>query len=243
MTSLCTPSTENQRTRVKICGLTREQDVDAAVAAGADAVGFVLYEKSARFVTIERAVELARRLPPFVSPVLLFVNAGVGEVIACCDRLANAVVQFHGDESPQHCLAATRGGLRPFLRVARIPAGGGGADFDLVKYAQIYCAAQAILLDAEVDGYGGGGKTFNWTILPPIVGSHLVLSGGLTSANVGDGILQLRPRCKTLTVDVSSGVELSRGIKDAGKIHQFVAAVRAADAHITRTHHATVPSA
>ena len=243
MTSLCTPSTENQRTRVKICGLTREQDVDAAVAAGADAVGFVLYEKSARFVTIERAVELARRLPPFVSPVLLFVNAGVGEVIACCDRLANAVVQFHGDESPQHCLAATRGGLRPFLRVARIPAGGGGADFDLVKYAQIYCAAQAILLDAEVDGYGGGGKTFNWTILPPVVGSHLVLSGGLTSANVGDGILQLRPRCKTLTVDVSSGVELSRGIKDAGKIHQFVAAVRAADADITRTHHATVPSA
>ena len=94
MTSLCTPSTENQRTRVKICGLTREQDVDAAVAAGADAVGFVLYEKSARFVTIERAVQLARRLPPFVSPVLLFVNAGVGEVIACCDRCGIIVGYF-----------------------------------------------------------------------------------------------------------------------------------------------------
>jgi phosphoribosylanthranilate isomerase len=98
------------------------------------------------------------------------------------------------------------------------------------------------LLDAHVEGYGGAGQTFNWSLLPPSVNCHLVLSGGLTPANVTDGILQLRPRCKTLSVDVSSGVEVSKGIKDAGKIHQFVAAVRAADAHIAKTIHARLPA-
>jgi len=107
------------------------------------------------------------------------------------------------------------------------PGNPGG--FDLVKYAQDFKAAQAILLDAHVEGYGGGGKTFNWSLLPPNVNAHLVLSGGLSPANVGDGIRALRPRCKTLAVDVSSGVEASKGIKDAGKIREFIAAVRAAD--------------
>lgn len=227
------------RTRIKICGLTREQDVDAAVAAGADAVGFVLYSQSPRHVSIERAAELARRLPPFVTPVLLVVNESTTNIIAACDRIPGATIQFHGDETPAQCLAATGQGARPFLRAARIPLGDEGRDFDLVKYALDYSRAQAILLDAHVDGYGGGGKAFNWSLLPPNVNSHLVLSGGLDAANVTDGILQVRPRGKSLAVDVSSGVEVSaaagatlKGIKDADKIHQFVAAVRAADRHI-----------
>jgi len=217
------------RTRIKICGLTREEDVDAAVAAGADAIGFVLYQPSPRHVTAERAAELARRLPPFVTPVLLVVNASAIEIIAACARVPGAMLQFHGDESPEFCAGAGR----PFMRAARIPLDenprSGAARFDLVKYAQDYSAAQAILLDAHVQGYGGGGKTFNWSLLPPNVNAHLVLSGGLTPANVTDGILQVRPRCKTLAVDVSSGVEISRGIKSFEKINQFVAAVRAAD--------------
>ncbi|HQY75793.1 MAG TPA: phosphoribosylanthranilate isomerase [Rhodoferax sp.] len=224
------------KTRIKICGLTREQDVDAAVAAGADAIGFVLYAKSPRAVTPQRAAELARRLPPFITPVLLFVNATATEIIAACAMIPGATIQFHGDESPQDCLVTTAEGARPFLRAARIPLGEGAASFDLVKYAQDFSAAQAILLDAHVDGYGGGGKTFNWSLLPPNVNAHLVLSGGLTPANVGDGITSVRPRCKTLAVDVSSGVEATgadgtplRGIKDPEKIKQFVAAVRAAD--------------
>ena len=224
------------RTRIKICGLTREQDVDAAVAAGADAIGFVLYAKSPRAVTPQRAAELARRLPPFITPVLLFVNASATEVIAACALVAGATVQFHGDESPQHCLEATGQGARPYLRAARIPLGDDAQAFDLVKYAHDYQNAQAILLDAHVDGFGGGGKTFNWSLLPPSVNAHLVLSGGLTSANVGDGITSVRPRCKTLAVDVSSGVEALdaqglplKGIKDPAKMIAFVAAVRAAD--------------
>ncbi|GAB3494698.1 phosphoribosylanthranilate isomerase [Curvibacter fontanus] len=215
------------RTRIKICGLTREMDVDAAVTAGADAVGFVLYGKSPRFVTPQRAAELARRLPPFVTPVLLVVNASPEAIRAACDLAPTATLQFHGDETPAQCLAAA--GTRPFLRAARIPVGEAGRGFDLVKYALDYSAAQAILLDADVEGFGGGGKAFDWSLLPPSVDAHLVLSGGLTPANVADGITQLRPRCKSLAVDVSSGVEASKGIKSADKIHQFVAAVRAAD--------------
>ena len=222
-----------QRTRIKICGLTRETDIDAAVAAGADAVGFVLYNKSPRQVSIQRAAELASRLPPFVTPVLLFVNEDASTIQAACIAVAGASIQFHGDETPQQCLLASQQGARPFLRAARIPLGEAGGRFDLVKYALDYSRAQAILLDAAVDGYGGGGQAFNWSLLPPNVNAHLVLSGGLNAANVGDAILQLRPRAKSLAVDVSSGVELSgvgnKGIKDPEKIVQFVAAVRAAD--------------
>lgn len=225
----------DQRTRIKICGLTREQDVDAVVQTGADAVGFVLYEKSPRHVTAERAAELARRLPPFMTPVLLFVNADVQAVRHACELVPNAWIQFHGDESPAQCVQAAAG--RPFMRAARVPLDA-AAPFDLVKFASDYSAAQAILLDALVEGYGGGGKAFNWSRLPPSVNCHLVLSGGLTPANVTDGIVQVRPRCKTLAVDVSSGVEASKGIKDAGLIHQFVAAVRAADTLLAKSTHA-----
>ena len=232
------------RTRIKICGLTREQDVDAAVAAGADAVGFVLYRKSPRCVTPRRAAELAARLPPFVCPVLLFVNEPLADVRDACEGVAAATVQFHGDESPDYCLAATGNGARPFLRAARIPLDG-STSFDLVRFAAEYPTAQALLLDAHVDGYGGGGKAFDWSRLPPSVNCHLVLSGGLTPANVTDGIVQVRPRCKTLAVDVSSGVEMSasggttlKGIKDPDKINRFVAAVRAADALLAGSTHA-----
>ena len=261
----------HERTRIKICGLTREQDVDAAVAAGADAVGFVLYGPSPRHVSAERAAELARRLPPFVTPVLLFVNASATEIIASCARIPCALVQFHGDETPEMCMQIAR----PFMRAARIPLSDLGAPtlsaprdtlppegaqfalgrpggespiaqrfFDLVKYAEDFKAAQAILLDAHVEGFGGGGKTFNWSLLPPSVNAHLVLSGGLTPANVTDGILQVRPRGKTLAVDVSSGVEVSKGIKSAELMNQFVAAVRAADTQLAKNaiSHVRVPA-
>ena len=216
------------RTRIKICGLTREEDVDAAVAAGADAIGFVIYAASPRYVSPARAAELAARLPPYVTPVLLFVNESLAKVDAACALLPHALLQFHGDETPAECLAHGR----PFVRAARIPLQApapGEAGFDLVNYATSFNKAQAILLDAHVEGFGGGGKTFNWSLLPLNVNAHLVLSGGLTPANVTDGILQVRPRCTTLAVDVSSGVEVSKGIKSADKINQFVAAVRAAD--------------
>ena len=216
------------RTRIKICGLTREEDVDDAVAAGADAIGFVIYAASPRYVSPARAAELAARLPPYVTPVLLFVNESLAKVAAACALLPHALLQFHGDETPAECLAHGR----PFVRAARIPLQApapGEAGFDLVNYATSFNKAQAILLDAHVEGFGGGGKTFNWSLLPPNVNAHLVLSGGLTPANVTDGILQVRPRCTTLAVDVSSGVEVSKGIKSADKINQFVAAVRAAD--------------
>jgi phosphoribosylanthranilate isomerase len=202
--------------------------VDAAVAAGADAIGFVIYAASPRYVSPARAAELAARLPPYVTPVLLFVNESLAKVAAACALLPHALLQFHGDETPAECLAHGR----PFVRAARIPLQApapGEAGFDLVNYATSFNKAQAILLDAHVEGFGGCGKTFNWSQLPPNVNAHLVLSGGLTPANVTDGILQVRPRCTTLAVDVSSGVEVSKGIKSADKINQFVAAVRAAD--------------
>jgi phosphoribosylanthranilate isomerase len=221
------------RTRIKICGLTREADVDAAVEAGADAVGFVLYPASPRAVTAERAAELASRLPPFITPVLLFVNEDALKVIAALARVKGAIAQFHGDETPEQCEEACGPGRFRYMRAARIPLGAAGAGFDLVKYASDYSHAQAILLDAHVEGFGGGGKAFDWSLLPPAVDAHLVLSGGLTPANVSDGIRILRTRCKTLSVDVSSGVEIdgpgNKGLKDAGKIRQFVAAVKAAD--------------
>lgn len=228
------------RTRIKICGLTREQDVDAAVAAGADAIGLVLYPKSPRYVSAERAGELARRLPPFVTPVLLFVNEPVASVRAACAHVPAAMLQFHGDETPQQCREAAAG--RPWMRAARIPTDP-AAPFDLLKFAAEFHEAQALLLDAHVEGFGGAGRTFPWSRLPPSASCHAVLSGGLTPANVGEGIAQVRPRFATLAVDVSSGVESSKGIKDAGKIHQFVAAVRAADERLARSSHVPLPAA
>jgi phosphoribosylanthranilate isomerase len=224
-------NTVSNSTFIKICGLTREADVLDCVAAGAHAVGFVMYPHSARYVSPERAGVLAKLLPPTITPVLLFVNANLAEVQAACQAVPHALLQFHGDESPAECDALAQAVQRPYWRAARIPTDN-TASFDLVKFAQDYSNAQAILLDAHVDGYGGGGKTFNWSQLPPNVNAHLVLSGGLTPANVTDGIRQLRPKALSLAVDVSSGVELDgqKGLKDARKIQEFVAAVKVADA-------------
>jgi phosphoribosylanthranilate isomerase len=218
----------NQRTRIKICGLTREADVDAAVAAGADAIGFVMYARSPRSVTIQRASELARRLPPFVTPVGLFVNADPADIAAAARAMPTLLLQFHGDESPRECTAAGR----PFLRAARV-----GEGFDLVDFAARFADAQALLLDAHVEGYGGGGKVFDWSLVRGAVPLPVVLSGGLHAGNVIHGIHTLRP----WAVDVSSGVESSKGIKDADSIRRFCDAVREADA--TGCTSRTAPSA
>jgi phosphoribosylanthranilate isomerase len=207
----------NLRTRIKICGLTREADVDAALEAGADAVGFVFYDKSPRCVTLARAAALAKRLPPFVTPVGLFVNARDAEVDAACAEIPQLLLQFHGDETPAQCGRAGR----PFLRAARIAAG-----FDLLDFATRFAHAQALLLDAHVDGYGGGGKVFDWSLIQSAVPLPVVLSGGLHAGNVIHGIHTLRP----WAVDVSSGVESAKGIKDAHAIRRFCDAVREADA-------------
>jgi phosphoribosylanthranilate isomerase len=230
------------RTRIKICGLTREADVDAAVQAGADAIGFVLYAKSPRAVSYARACELAQRLPAFVTPVLLFVNEDAIHSIANYSINTGArcrfLYQFHGDESPEQCLAAGQ----PFLRAARIPLES-AASFDLVKFCLDYAAAQAILVDAHSDGFGGSGKSFDWKAQPwshPLIAasSRIVLSGGLTAQNVIDGITLVRP----WAVDVSSGVELDspdggtqKGLKDPKKIIDFVAAVRRADEVLSKS--------
>jgi phosphoribosylanthranilate isomerase len=206
-----------QRTRVKICGLTREADVAAAVEAGADAIGFVLYDQSARHVSLARAVELSRALPPFVTPVLLFVNASAAEVAAACAALPQALLQFHGDETRAQCEASRRA----YLRAVRMAPG-----VDLLDCARSFPSAAALLVDAHVDGYGGGGKVFDWSLLPTDVPAPLVLSGGLSPANVIDGVLRVRP----YAVDVSSGVESAKGIKDAALIRRFCDAVREADA-------------
>jgi phosphoribosylanthranilate isomerase len=212
----------NERTRIKICGLTREADVDAAVEAGADAIGFVLYAKSPRHVSVARAAELARRLPPFVTPVGLFVNAAREEIAAAAAAIPTLLLQFHGDETAPECDHAGR----PYIRAARMAPG-----LVLLDFAARFCHAQALLLDAHVDGYGGGGKVFDWSLIVPGVRLPVVLSGGLHAANVIEGILRVRP----WAVDVSSGVESAKGIKDAAAVRRFCAAVREADARIAAT--------
>lgn len=211
------------RTRIKICGLTREADVDAAVAAGADAIGFVLYAESPRAVSVARAAELARRLPPFVVPVCLLVNADAALLQTTLAALPQALLQFHGDETPADCEAVFARAARPYIRAARMAPG-----LRLLDFAAAHPHAAGILLDAHVDGYGGGGKAFDWSLIPAHVPRPVVLSGGLHIANVIDGITRVRP----WAVDVSSGVEIAKGLKDAALMRQFCEAVREADALI-----------
>jgi phosphoribosylanthranilate isomerase len=207
------------RTRIKICGLTREADVDEAVRAGADAIGLVLYARSPRHVSAERAAQLARRLPPLVTPVLLFVNATPDEIAQGLSAVPNALLQFHGDETPEECAAPGR----PYLRAARMAPG-----IDLLDLASRHPGAAGLLLDAHVEGYGGGGKAFDWSLIPANVPCPVVLSGGLNPANVTDGVLGVRP----WAVDVSSGVESAKGIKDAALMRRFCEAVREADGRL-----------
>jgi phosphoribosylanthranilate isomerase len=206
------------RTRVKICGLTRIDDAAAAVAAGADAVGFVCYPRSPRYVPTEQLRALTWALPAFVTPVLLFVNATANEVGRALHQVPDALLQFHGDEDAAAC---ERYG-RPYLRALRMDAESNWHDAE-----RQYSNATALLADAPAPGYGGSGVVFDWSQLPSPAQRRkpLVLAGGLNADNVGAAIAQLRP----YAVDVSSGVEQAPGCKDAGKITHFIAAVRAAD--------------
>lgn len=218
------------RTRIKICGLTREVDVQSVVDAGADAVGFVFYAKSPRYVTPDRAAQLVALLPPFVAAVGLFVNE-VPEVVAQTAETARlSLLQFHGDESPEQCHAAAVAAGLPFIRAFRVKPDTTTAD--LIKYNDVYRNAsplfRGLLLDVWSEAYGGAGKVFDWSIVSEETARQVVLSGGLNVQNVTGAVRQLRP----FAVDVSSGVEASKGIKDMGKIRAFIDAVRQGDCQL-----------
>jgi phosphoribosylanthranilate isomerase len=204
------------RTRIKICGLTREQDLDVALSAGADAIGFVFYPPSPRFLDDARAAALARRVPAFVTRVGLFVNAEPAAVRATLAEVPLELLQFHGEEDAAYCAQFGR----PWIKAARVRP-----ELDLLEFARRYPGASGLLLDAYVEAYGGAGQTFDWSLIPRQLPLPVLLSGGLHAANVGEGIRNLRP----WAVDVSSGVESAKGIKDAAKIAAFVAAVKEAD--------------
>jgi phosphoribosylanthranilate isomerase len=205
------------RTRVKICGITRAQDALAAAQAGADAIGLVFYPPSPRFLGVERAREIRDALPPFVHAVALFVNADAAQVAQVIGRVHPAMLQFHGEESPEFC---AQFGL-PYVKACRVAPG-----VDLLEYLLPFSAASGWLLDAHVEEYGGVGASFDWSLVPDNLGRPLVLSGGLSRDNVGAAIRRIRP----WAVDVSSGVESAKGIKDAARMASFIAEVRNADA-------------
>jgi phosphoribosylanthranilate isomerase len=204
------------RTRIKICGITRAVDLDAAVGAGADAVGFVFYPPSPRCLPLEAAAALARRVPPFVTRVGLFVNAEAADVRATLAAVPLDLLQFHGEEDAEYCEQFGH----PYLKAARVRPG-----IDLLEFARAYPTAQALLLDAWVEAYGGVGQSFDWSLIPEGLPLPIVLSGGLHEGNVVEAVTNLHP----WAVDVSSGVEAAKGIKDTNKIAAFVAAVRMAD--------------
>jgi phosphoribosylanthranilate isomerase len=222
----------NHRTRIKICGLTRPQDVQAAAAAGADAIGFVFYDKSPRHVDAAQARDLIAQIPSFVTPVGLFVNAGVEEVSQTLEIAPISLLQFHGDESIEQCCETAERVGRPFLRALRVKTDMQSAD--LIEYERQYRSSSkwfaGLLLDAFVEGYGGGGKVFDWSLIPKDIAPRLVLSGGLNVQNATEAVRSVRP----WAVDVSSGVEAAKGIKDQAKIEAFIGAVRAADSAESR---------
>lgn len=218
----------HSRTRIKICGLRSAEHVGAAVNAGADAIGLVFYSKSPRYVAPDEAAALIASLPSFVSTVGLFVNANAEEVARVVARAPVSILQFHGDESVAECVEAAQRVNRPFMRAVRVTSDMMAAD--LLKYEQDYHAASGLfaglLLDAFVDGYGGGGKVFDWSLIPKELAPRVVLSGGLSAQNAAEAVCRVRP----YAVDVSSGVELSKGVKDSVLIRAFIDAVRQADA-------------
>lgn len=208
-------------TAIKICGITREEDALVAARCGANAIGMVFYAKSPRYVSPEHAAQVMRALPPFVMSVGLFVDAAVGEVTQTLARARVDLLQFHGDESPDHCRRISNQCGVPYLKAVRVRPG-----LDLLQYARDYRDAKALLLDAYVEGLPGGtGATFDWALIPNDFPLPVVLSGGLTPENVTSAVQAVRP----WAVDVSSGVEQSKGIKNAAKIAAFVTGVRNAD--------------
>src|SRR6266446_6246327 len=205
------------RARVKICGITRIEDAQAASAAGADAIGLVFYRPSPRYVTLERARSIAMQAPPFVATVAVFVNPSREEVEQVIRECGVTLLQFHGEESPEFCA----GFSRPYIKAARIRAG-----LDLIKYLAPYASARAWMLDAfHGDLWGGTGGAFDWSLVPEGMARPVILSGGLTADNVAGAIRRVKP----YAVDVSSGVEASKGIKDAAKIAAFIGAVQNED--------------
>lgn len=200
--------------RAKICGITRVADGLACARHGADAIGLVFYPPSPRHVALAQAHEIARALPPFVTTVALFVNPSVAEVEAVLRGVRPDVLQFHGDEAPEFC----RSFGVPWLKAVRVKAG-----LNLVEYATRYSGAQGLLLDAYIEGQAGGtGQSFDWALIPADLPLPLVLSGGLGPENVGEAIRRVKP----WAVDVSSGVEAAKGIKDEVKIAAFMQGVR-----------------
>jgi phosphoribosylanthranilate isomerase len=219
-------SANPRRTRVKLCGLSREADVALAVELGADAIGLVFYPPSPRAVGVAEAVDLVKGLPPFVSAVGLFVNATPEWLSEVASNVPLAMLQFHGDETPAQCEALANLSGLPWLRALRVASGTQSAD--LVESALNYSSASGLLFDTHVEGYGGGGKTFDWSLIPEDLAHRAVLSGGLNAQNVGDAIRRVRP----YAVDVSSGIEVpgAKGVKDPARMAAFVRAVREADA-------------
>jgi len=204
-------------TAVKICGITRIEDAHAAARCGAHAIGLVFHAASPRNVSAEQAKAIIAALPPFVTPVALFVDATAARVREIVAQVPVQLLQFHGDEPPEFCAAFRL----PFVKAVRV-----NEDVDLVKYARTYREAKGLLLDAYVAGvHGGTGTQFDWRLIPANLPLPVILSGGLTPENVVEAVRTVRP----WAVDVSSGVESGKGIKDHAKIAAFIAGVRNAD--------------
>ena len=213
-------------TRIKICGITRVEDALAAAHCGADAIGLVFYERSPRHVGIAQAAQLAAALPPFITVVGLFVNAEAVFVREALAQVPLDLLQFHGDESPEYCAQFGK----PYIKAIRVKAG-----VDLLQCASDFRGAKGLLLDAYMEGVPGGtGATFDWTLIPKDLPLPVILSGGLDAENIAAGIEQVRP----YAVDVSSGVEASKGIntqkgiKDAAKVARFIQEIRQADVRL-----------
>ena len=201
------------RTRVKICGITRVEDALSAANAGADAIGLVFYAASPRSVTIEQAQKIVAALPPFVSVVGLFVNAANAEIESVLSQVKIDILQFHGDETPADCEQINM----PYFKAIRVKP-----DTNLLQYALEFKSAKALLLDAFSDAaYGGTGQQFDWNLIPKKLTKPVILAGGLTPANVAEAIKQVQP----YAVDVSGGVEMAKGVKDAVKTAAFMQAV------------------
>ncbi len=217
----------NSRTRIKLCGLSRPEEVAAAVDAGADAIGVVFYPPSPRHLAPADAGRLLAFLPPYVATVGLFVNATLDEVKAAVAAAPISLLQFHGDETPEQCAAIAQAVRRPFMRALRVRPDTQAAD--LLEFDRTYRASgplfSGLLLDTWSDAYGGTGKVFDWSLIPADIAHQAALSGGLNVQNVTDAVRRVRP----YAVDVSSGIESSKGVKDIALMRAFVAAVRAAD--------------
>ena len=203
--------------RAKICGITRAEDAKAAVHYGADAIGFVFWKGSSRYITAARAREIIAELPPFVTAVGVYVNPDAEWVEETSAVARLGLLQFHGNEDPDFCSQF----FLPYIKAVRVRAG-----LDLLQYAARYSGARGLLMDTYVEGQPGGtGNAFDWDLIPRNLPLPIILSGGLHPENVMEAIRRAQP----WGVDVSSGVETAKGIKNAQKIAAFIRGVRASE--------------